>query len=241
MSNISGSPVIHGTPLPPRHSTVSGRIKDLILTRGLRPGDPLPPESELQDIFGVSRTSVREAIRSLTTLGIVEVRHGHGTFVGSMSLDAMVETLVFRGVLSPSDGLSALKEIVEVRMHLDRSVAQEITTALKGTHDEELHMLVQQMKSLAALGQNFGDQDRLFHTRLLQFTKNNLITQMVGAFWDIHFAVPPQLGFTLPADMEMTVTAHEDMLRAAEDGDVVAYQEAVVKHYDPLLTAIAAI
>ena len=68
-----------------RRSTTADQIKQLILTRGLRPGDPLPTEAELCDILEVSRSSVREAIRTLSTLDIVDVRHGHGTYVGAMS------------------------------------------------------------------------------------------------------------------------------------------------------------
>ena len=84
-----------------RRSTAADEIKKLILTRNLKPGDLLPTEPELCETLDVSRSSVREAIRTLATLDIVDVRHGHGTYVGAMSLDPMVEALVFRGVLSP--------------------------------------------------------------------------------------------------------------------------------------------
>ena len=96
-----------------RRATTADQIKQLILTRGLTPGDPLPTEAELCEELDVSRSSVREAIRTLSTLDIVDVRHGHGTYVGPMSLDPMVEALVFRGVLSPGDDLRALRDVVE--------------------------------------------------------------------------------------------------------------------------------
>ena len=82
------------------------------MTRGLKPGDALPTKAELCDTLGVSRSSVREAIRTLSTLDIVDVRHGHGTYVGPMSLDPRVEALVFRGVLSPDGSFEALREVV---------------------------------------------------------------------------------------------------------------------------------
>src|SRR5690606_5735 len=80
-----------------RRNTTAEQIKRLILITGLRPGDPIPTETELCQELGVSRSSVREAIRTLATLDIVEVRHGSGTVVGQMSLAPLVETLVFRG------------------------------------------------------------------------------------------------------------------------------------------------
>lgn len=222
-----------------RAEEASSQIKDLILERGLKSGDPLPPESELQEILGVSRTSVREAVRTLSTLGIVEVRHGHGSFVGDMKLDALVETLVFRGVLSPGDDLQALREIVDVRLHLDLAQGEKLSGRLSGTQNDELRELVNQMSSLAENGEMFGEQDRKFHTQLLQLTGNNLMVQLVGAFWDVHSAVSPKLGIPQPEDIHHTVDAHLDMLNALEAGDVEAYREAVVRHYAPLQRVLA--
>lgn len=222
-----------------RAEEASSQIKDLILERGLKTGDPLPPESELQEILGVSRTSVREAVRTLSTLGIVEVRHGHGSFVGQMKLDALVETLVFRGVLSPGDDLQALREIVDVRLHLDLSQGEKLLGKLSGTANEELHELVNKMSELADNGEMFAEQDRKFHTSLLQLTENSLMVQLVGAFWDVHFAVSPKLGIPQPEDILHTVHAHADMLNALEAGNVDAYREAVIRHYQPLQRVLA--
>ena len=77
------------------------RIKQLIATNGLRPGGCLPSESDLCDSLGVSRSSLREAVRTLSTLEIVEVQHGRGTFVGNATLRPLVETLAFRMNMLP--------------------------------------------------------------------------------------------------------------------------------------------
>lgn len=84
-------------------STAINAIKDYILQSHLHPGDPLPTESQLCTDLGMSRSSVREAVRTLVALDIVEVRHGHGMFVGQISMRPMVESLVFRGLLKPGD------------------------------------------------------------------------------------------------------------------------------------------
>lgn len=78
------------------HQTVQDRIKRFIIERGYRPGDPLPAEAELARALGVSRPSLREAIKALQILGVVETRHGAGTFVGRFSFSPMVDGLIFR-------------------------------------------------------------------------------------------------------------------------------------------------
>ncbi len=241
-SRMSGTPQVVGARATARSRTSStaNRIKDYILTNGLQPGDTLPTEGELCELLEVSRTSVREAIRTLSTLDIVEVRHGHGTFVGQMSLDALVEALVFRGVLSPGDDLNALREVLEVRQALDLAMAEKITTALAGTSNPALYELVDEMKELSKKGESFAEPDRLFHAELLAKIDNSLVGQLVTAFWDVHSAVLPRLGVNQPADIEHTVRAHEDMVTTAEAGDIEGFRAAVVAHYAPLARAIAA-
>ncbi len=221
-----------------RKVTTSDRIKDLILSDGLRPGDLLPTEGELCSRLGVSRSNVREAIRKLSTLDIVDVRHGHGTYVGEMTLDALVEALVFRGVLSPGDDLDALRDVVEVRKALDHGMSEQIVHALNGTENSELKDLVDEMTALAADGKTFPQQDRAFHTGLLAKLGNSLVGQLVAAFWDVHTAVLPKLNVAVAADLEQTARAHGLMLEAAESGDAEAFRAAITAHYEPIMRAL---
>ncbi|KRW96762.1 GntR family transcriptional regulator [Paracoccus sp. MKU1] len=222
-----------------RRSTTAEEIKRLILKNGLRPGDAIPTEPELCEKLGVSRSSVREAIRALATLDIVEVRHGHGTVVGEMRLKPLVETLVFRGVLSAGDELAALREVVELRLALDLALADQVIEQHRGKSSPVLANLVQQMLTHAEAGRSFLAEDRRFHTELLAPIGNQLAGQLVAAFWDIHSAVLPRLGLALPADILLTAKAHGDILAAAESGDTQAYRAAIIAHYEPLLRMLS--
>jgi DNA-binding FadR family transcriptional regulator len=222
-----------------RRSTTAEEIKRLILTSGLRTGDPIPTETELCQELGVSRSSVREAIRSLATLDIVEVRHGHGTVVGQMSLAPLVETLVFRGVLSPGDDLAALREVVDMRCALDLALSERVVAVHMNKDNPKLRELVDRMVACAEAEKPFLSEDRQFHTALLAPVGNQLAVQLVTAFWDIHTAVLPKLDLALPADLRQTANAHGDLYRSAQKGDGEAYRRAVIDHYEPLLRMLS--
>lgn len=216
-----------------RADSTAQQIKGLILRHRLHSGDALPTESELSEALGVSRSSVREAIRRLSTLDIVEVRHGQGTFVGNLTLAPLVEGLVFRGTLSPGDDFRALREVVEVREALDLSLATSLAGAMRGTVDETLEQLVSQMEVRAAHGERFLEADRAFHSIIAAKLGNELFTQLVTAFWEVHSIVAPHLGVTDKAN-ETTARAHRAILNAATAGDAKALRAAIVDHYAPL-------
>ncbi|WP_233437857.1 FadR/GntR family transcriptional regulator [Agromyces laixinhei] len=223
---------------PRKRGSLTEQIKGLILAEGLRPGDLMPTEADICARLEVSRSSVREAMRMLAALDIVEVRHGHGTYVGQLSLSPLVEGLVFRGVVDQDDSLAALLEVVEVREALDLAMATQVTTSLDGTHDPELERLVAVMAEKGARGVPFAEEDLAFHTRLLGYLDNALVGQLVAAFWEVNTVVYPLLGLAPAAEIADTARAHGAMLAAAVAGDAEKYRQAVIEHYLPLRRAL---
>ena len=213
-------------------------VKSYILRHGLRPGDHLPTESALCADLGVSRSSVREALRKLQALDIVTVRQGSGSYVGDMSLQPMVETLVLRAALDDINGVQSLHSIVETRHALDLGIALPLTRAMKGTSNPELWELVNTMTDHAHSGATYLDQDIAFHSGLLAYLKNPLMHQLVAAMWLVHQSVAPQLAAASREEMEDTAEAHAAILRACEAGDAEAYAAAVDAHYEPLMAII---
>ena len=98
---------------------IVSRLLDLIQQRHLGPGDRLPAERELAATMGVSRSSLREALRALTVLGVTEMRHGTGTYVSSLEPDLLVRPLSF--VLSLSDG--GFDQLFEARKVVEPAIA----------------------------------------------------------------------------------------------------------------------
>ncbi|MBT1179367.1 FadR family transcriptional regulator [Bifidobacterium vespertilionis] len=209
-------------------------IKSYILSRNLQPGDVLPTETQLCDDIGASRSSVREAVRKLEALNIVKVEHGKGTFVGSLSLDPMVETLAFRSMISVGKNFADLQDVVEMRRFLDLGCADEVVTSLAGSEQPRLMELANAMSTTAKEGKTFLSLDIDFHMGILDALNNTIVKQMVRSLWLVHMAVLPQLGLPVSSELDRTADAHRRMLDAAMAGDVDGYREAVRDHYEPI-------
>jgi transcriptional regulator len=177
--------------------TTIAEIRNYILRTGLQVGDALPTESQLCSDLGVSRSSVREAVRTLVAL-----------------------------------------DIVEVRITLDKALAEPVTQTWKNRQDTELDQIVAQMDVHAQKGELFTEQDRRFHMRLLEPLDNHLFLHLTEAFWAVHTLTVPLLGAPRPEDMLRAARAHRTMLQAARAGDAQAYREAITDHYAPLLAAL---
>lgn len=198
----------------------------------------MPTEIKLVEELGVSRSNLREAVRTLVALDILEVRHGTGTFVGEMSMRPLVEGLTFKGVVLPGDDFKTLRQIVEVRQALDLALAPQIVAEWVGRDGTPLFALCDAMAAHKARNDTFAAEDRAFHLTLTEVLDNTLYAQLVAAFWEVHTVVAPRLGVPTPRDISDTVDAHQTISKAAVAGDLEAYQEAILNHYAPLMRVL---
>ncbi|MBI1846646.1 MAG: FadR family transcriptional regulator [Candidatus Rokubacteria bacterium] len=157
------------------------QVKAMIAEGRLKSGDRLPPERDLAEKFVVSRTSVREALRALESLGLIEIRAGEGTFVRGGSVEALIEPLALV-LLSQRE---AIGELFEARRLLEPAIAA--LAARRATPDEVAEMariLEAQAREIAGGGTGLT-QDAAFHAAIASAAHNRAITRIVHAIMDL--------------------------------------------------------
>ncbi|NEB04371.1 FadR/GntR family transcriptional regulator [Streptomyces sp. SID13726] len=213
-------------------SRVRRAVVQLILDRGLSAGAPLPTETELMQVLGVSRNSVREALKALQALDIVEIRHGYGTYVGQASLTPLVDGLTFRTLVARSDDdTRALRELLQVREVLEEGLVRRVAAGIGEAELDRLDAVVGRMAAAGTAGEPFPELDREFHELLYASLDNALVPQLLSAFWTVFRRVGGARGWTEDPSPEITVQRHRDIVGALRERDVEGAARAMSVHF----------
>jgi GntR family transcriptional repressor for pyruvate dehydrogenase complex len=205
------------------------QIRDLIFRGQLKPGEQLMPERELAQALGVSRPTVREAIKQLVTMGLLEHRQGQGTYVRSISdqrelnpLAAMIEGH------NPT-----LEELLEVRMGLE---GQSVSLAAQRATPEDLQILEKALTHMLAenrAGRLGIEEDVSFHMAIAYATKNTVQVHIMKTFYDLlHYGIKENLSYLYedPANLNMIGQQHTEIFQAIKAHDPEAAYAAMKRH-----------
>ena len=201
------------------------QIKTMIAEGRLVSGDRLPPERELAEKFLVSRTSVREALRSLESLGLVEIRPGEGTFIREASVDRLVEPLA----LVMASQREALAELFEARRLLEPAIAG--LAASRATPDEiqEMERILEAQAEEIAAGRTGLAQDADFHAAIGRAAHNEAITRIAHAVMDL-LRQSREESLNTAGRPQRSHEDHRRILAAVARRDVAAAEEAMRDH-----------
>jgi GntR family transcriptional repressor for pyruvate dehydrogenase complex len=161
------------------------QIEELILSRALKSGDRLPSERELGEKLGVSKTVIREAVRSLTAKGLIEVRTGSGMYVQRLGPELITRPL---NILLR---LHALKpeEIHEVREVLEVKLAALAAERARPEHIAAMEQAVEALNAKKLTAAEFAAADLAFHNSLAAAADNPLFTLLVNSLNDVMLEV----------------------------------------------------
>ncbi|WP_405688129.1 FadR family transcriptional regulator [Streptomyces sp. NBC_01387] len=218
---------------------IQARIRQLILDRELSPGSLLPAESELTELFGVSRVSVREALKALQALQVVEIRRGSGTYVGSLSLAPLVEGLAFRAAVRHRSGEASLYELMRVREALEVGLIDSVAAAAVPQEDlMDLRGIVAVMEREAAGGRIARSTDRAFHLALYRSFGNHLLSEVLDAFWAAMDQVRGEVGDS-HQETAVTLAHHREIVDAIAAADGPRASAAMRTHFDGIRERLA--
>lgn len=213
---------------PALSETIRNYVKQYILDHGLNGGDPLPPETQLAQELGVGRSSVREAIKALQSLGIVEVRHGNGLYVREYNFDPVLETLSY-GMRFDT---KTLAELAQIRIWLEAAVVGQAVAQITPEAVKELETILAEWKARLATGKSVSDLDEHFHRTLYKALNNQTLIKLLEVFWIAFENLENNL---IPVEnLMVTLEHHQEILEAVKLGDAALTREYMSQHFNHL-------
>jgi len=212
-----------------RYEQVAEQIQKLIAQGTLKPGDRLPPERELATRFGVARSSIRDAVRTLEVMGILEPRQGAGTVVRDLSADSLVVPLAT--VLVRKRELVA--ELLDVRRMLEPGLAAR--AAKNATADEvlELEDILRRQQEKVLRGEPTIEEDSEFHYAIGRAARNSVVLKVLDVLMDL-LRESRARSLQAPGRPERSYAGHMRVLRAIKRRDPDAAEKAVRKHLEEI-------
>ena len=194
------------------------------ITEELKPGDRLPPERELVRMLGVSRSSVRDAIRSLELMGLLEPRQGIGT-------------VVCHPAAAPANPLAAallekrkmVAELLDVRKMIEPSLVRR--AALHASRDEiaDMEDILARQEAKVRAGELGVEEDSEFHYRIALASNNSVVLKVVDVLMDL-LRETRERALQVEGRQEKSLAGHRRILSALKRGDAAAAEAAMRRH-----------
>ena len=211
---------------PQRAARIATQLVELIDLQKLNPGDRLPPERQLADLLEVSRPSLREALHILQAQGLVQIKHGQGTFVQ----EPIVTQELRASMMTKTHGLNELFDAREVL-----EVPASKWAAEKATKEDIrlLRTTLNQIDTVTASHPIDFDQlqllDAKFHLTIVGIAGNRFINQTLNVLQDV-MRMSMETTLRLPGRSEISRSEHSEILTAIENGDGELASKLTLKH-----------
>jgi GntR family transcriptional repressor for pyruvate dehydrogenase complex len=201
------------------------QVKAMIAEGRLKSGDRLPPERDLAAKFVVSRTSVREALRALESLGFIEIRPGEGTFVREVSVEALIEPMA----LALAAQREAIAELFEARRVLEPAIAALAAERATPEEVEDLQRILEEQAKAVAAGETGLAQDAAFHTAIAGAARNRAISRIVHSIMDL-LTQSREESLHTPGRPTRSHQDHRRVLQAIVRRQPAAAHQAMLEH-----------
>lgn len=223
------------------------RLRNLVESGELAPGDRLPPERELAVQLGVSRTVLREALATLATLGLVEARHGRGVFIVGGSLQATAQRLTLALTAENADPQASqaarIRELFEIRRVLEGSAAEWAAQRANEEQLAELQAVLAQERELRTAPNPettlISELDGRLHALIAASTANRLLVLLMATLLD-ELSLARTKSLSLPERLERSLGQHERIVSAIVARNPDQARASMLEHINDVEQAILA-
>ncbi len=203
------------------------QLMDYLLSGALKPGDRLPSERQLSGALGMGRSTLREALKALTVLGLLDVRQGDGTYLKKAD-SALLPRVIEWGLLL---GEQRTLDLVEARQKIEVAIAELAAERRTPDDIEELRGLLSRMERAQADPQEFADADVAFHLKLAAIAHNSVLRDILSSIQALLRAWIIRVIEAAGPD-DTSYQEHVPIFQAIESGDTRAAGDAMHAHMD---------
>jgi GntR family transcriptional repressor for pyruvate dehydrogenase complex len=208
---------------------LADRIRILILDGTFPPGKRLPSERHLTERFGVSRGSVRDALRMLEIIGLLETRHGQGTFPQELTVDRLVAPLA--AVMTYRHDLR--DELLDVRRMFEPAIARAAATRVTDEDVADLQRILDAQRRKLETGRSAIVEDTAFHAALARSTRNRVVVRIMSTLNDLLVESRTQT-LRQKGRPEQSLEGHERVVAALRHRDAEGAAQAMYTHIDQI-------
>jgi GntR family transcriptional repressor for pyruvate dehydrogenase complex len=208
------------------------QIRALIEEGKLKRNDHLPSERELSETFRVSRTTVREAIRTLESMKLLQSRQGNGTYVLASSEEALIQPLA-AALFNEKDDI---RDIFYIRKIIEPHVAKLAAENATPKEMEELERILRKQEECIGQREIIIETDSAFHNLMVKATKNRVMERLIIALIDLLKKSREQYLFEDENDERAirSLEGHQQILSAVKKGDGTAARKSMLQHLEDI-------
>ncbi len=206
------------------------QIEKAIREKKLLPGQKLPTEKELCEIFSVSRTAVREALQMLNAKGLITIRKGSGIFVNEYTVDHVSDPLDLYFELNFDEEFPM--HLIHVRQMIEPQIARLAARNRKKSDLESLHKAMDELLSCANDPERAAECDIRFHMAIVEASGNPILLAIMPSIYKLMPRIKSMILDKLPDAKQSGDIYHQRILKAIEEGDEEAAFEAMKKHLE---------
>ncbi len=208
---------------------VSDRIKQYIVDNNLTAGSKLPSEKQFTEMLDVSRTVVREALKSLETLGILKIKSGDGIYVDEVSLRPVIDQVSFHW----RDDKKRMKELLATRRVLELGAIEMAIEQYNLEIIEQMELCNERMEEKMLRKQSSIEEDIAFHRLLFKATENDTYYELSEVVIDFFNAIR-QVHLSKADALRQSLEEHRSVVRYIREKNAAKAKEEMEKHLQPL-------